>query len=227
MPLSERDSFAVLRHVDPLDHDVITASIIEALQIKSTPDERNFGRSVILLRRKELYDEMKLSGLLTDDSEENITKIIDPAIPSSLEDIDVPVESVEFFGNDQSWPTLGLVMNDAEGALTAERREYLGRARQRTITRDNFTFKVPLVNVRPERATPLLLARISSAVPSIITLNPVETVLPKTRHESPRPTAPETSSHRGTPRRQLSNSDVRTVGTGIPQSLLDSLRRPQ
>ncbi|TAL14505.1 hypothetical protein EPN95_02840 [Patescibacteria group bacterium] len=221
MPLQEFESFAISRPVSEDDWTYINASIVDILKIPPQQHAQEFGHNVVLARRQELYRIMQQSGVLSDHPDKNIDAILEPRIASSLAPVEVPVDGVKFFGENEHWRNVALVVGGEDDTLSSERRTYLERARLRAAKSDRFEFNVTLARVRPEVATATFLAQLSAGIPSVITLNPVITTEQNRRRTPGGPTNP--ADNILPPISRMTNKDVRTLRP-IPQSLLDSLK---
>lgn len=224
MSLREEESFALSRPVGDDDWNYINAAIVDALKIPNHQKTQDYGHNVVLLRRRELYLTMSQSGILTDDPDENLAAILEPTIDSSLQPIEVGVDSVKFFGNHKDWRNVALVVGDANATLSDERHTYLERARGYRTRNDRFEFNVTLARIRPELATTSLLAQLSADMPSTVTLTPM--IITQSDRRPARKITEHTIDNILPPFSRATNKDVRTLRP-IPQSFLASLRPPK
>lgn len=116
----------------------------------------------------------------THNPQSRYNQIFRPIIKSSLEQQDVRVNDVRYFGHNLGRISLALVLDDADGILDNEHTTYSNRIK--TIKRIGAIGFIPHVTVGSiphERATSTLLSALESNMPDYVTLQPVKTKDPR------------------------------------------------
>jgi hypothetical protein len=205
--LMTENQFSIRR---PL-HETSIAQVHEAMENlppKKVMPRADRGLGLTLVERSFISRNMNRSHIHSAQSRYN--HIFRPIVRSSLEQQNVRVNDVRYFGHNLGRISLALVLDDAEGILDNEHTTYSKRIRAlKEIGSIAFIPHITVGSIPHEHATSTLLSALESNMPDTVTLQPVRTkdpqFLPYTMQEAinlhngilppPKPTPVSSESH--------------------------------